>query len=99
MWGFGLSVRLTQIGERDGLVLGEVGRFRWEARLARGPVSYGLNPETLYKGTGRIARLILFEPLPGSARGRKVAAFEKGWLFGRKEHLGMIRKVVAYLGA
>lgn len=99
MFGFGAAVRLTDLGPRDGLVRGELGRYRWEARLTRGPVSYGLNPETLLKGSGRIARLVLYEQIPGMRHGRKVAAFERGWQFGRKEYLALIRRVVSYLGA
>lgn len=97
MFGFGGAVRMTDLGPRDGLVRGEVGRYSWEARLTRGPVSYGLDPETLYKGCGRIARLVLYEALPGTGVRRKVAAFDRGWQFGRKEHLSAIRRVVSYL--
>ncbi len=97
MFGFGPAVRLTDLGPRDGIVRGEVGRFAWEARLARSPVSYGLDPDTLYKGYGRIARLVLLEQIPGTRTCRKVAAFDRGWQFGRKEHLGLIERVVKYL--
>lgn len=90
-------VRLIDLGPRDGVICGECGRFRWEARLTRGPVSYGLNPATLYKGAGRIARLVLYEQLTSARAGRKVAAFDRGWLFGRKEHLPVIDRVVRYL--
>lgn len=96
MFGFATSVRLTDLGPRDGVLRGEVGRYRWEARMARGPVSYGLDPQTLYKGPGRIARFVLYETLTGSAR-RKVAAFDRGWQFGRKEFLPVIERVVRYL--
>ena len=97
MFGFGAAVRLTELGGRDGLVRGESGGFRWEVRLARGPVSYGIDPETLYKGQGRVARLVLYAPVGGTGLHRKVAAFDRGWLFGRKEHLTVIRRIVAYL--
>ena len=54
---FGPAVELTQVSARDGVLEGEFGRYAWEARLARAPVSYGLNPQTLYKGyEGRVAR-------------------------------------------
>lgn len=97
MFGFGSSVRLTDLGPRDGVVSGEIGRYLWEARLTRGPVSYGLDPATLYKGGGRIARLVLYERIADHHGRRKVAAFDKGWLFGRKEHLSVIERVVRYL--
>ena len=97
MFGFGSSVRLTDVGGRDGLLRGESGTFRWEARVTRGPVSYGIHPETLYKGQGRIARLVLYAPVAGTGLHRKVAAFDRGWIFGRKDHLPTIHRVVAYL--
>ena len=97
MLGFMGTVRLTDAGTRDGLVRGELGPYRWEARLTRGPVSYCLDPRTLYKGRGRIARLILWQQIPGTRLCRKVAAFDRGWLFGRKAHLTAIAKVVRYL--
>lgn len=97
MFGFGTSVRLTDLGPRDGIVRGECGGYQWEARLTRGPVSYGLDPQTLYKGAGRIARLVLYQGTPASRLPRKVAAFDRGWLFGRKAHLTAITRIVAYL--
>ncbi|HEY3366037.1 MAG TPA: hypothetical protein VGK74_13350 [Symbiobacteriaceae bacterium] len=97
MFSFGGLVRLTEVGARDGLISGELGRYRWEARLTRGPVSYGLDPGTLYKGAGRIARLVLYERIEGTGCSRKVAAFDRGWIFGRKSHLEVVRRVVAYL--
>lgn len=96
MFGFG-SVRLTDLGPRDGLIRGEWNRYQWEARMARGPVSYGLNPRTLYKGSGRIARLVLYEVIPGTRMRRKVATFDRGWHFGRKAHLAAVKRVVSYL--
>lgn len=97
MFGFGSSVRLTDLGPRDGVMRGEVGRYRWEARMTRGPVSYGLDPASLYKGYGRIVRLVVYEELAPRGACRKVAAFDRGWSFGRKEHLSVIERVVRYL--
>ncbi len=91
------SVRLIDLGPRDGVLRGECGPFHWEARLTRGPVSYGLDPVSLYKGAGRIARLVLYEQIPGTRVRRKVAAFDRGWLFGRKEYIGPLKRVVRYL--
>jgi hypothetical protein len=97
MFGFGSGVRLTDVGPRDGIIRGEYGPYRWEVRMARGPVSYGLDPRTLYKGAGRIARLVLYQPMGTSGVYRKVAAFDRGWLFGRSRHLAAITRVVGYL--
>jgi hypothetical protein len=90
-------IRLTDLGPRDGLLRGEIGSYCWEARLARGPVSFGLDPETLYKGRGRIARLILYRRMGQTGCTRKVAAFDRGWRFGRKAHLPLLARIVAYL--
>jgi hypothetical protein len=95
MFGLGTSVRLTDLGPRDGVMQGTCGPYHWEARMARGPVSYGLDPHTLYKGGGRIVRLVLYEQLAGTRR--KVAAYDRTWQFGRKEHLATIERLVRYL--
>lgn len=97
MFGFGSSVRLTDLGARDGLIRGDLGRYSWEARMTRGPVSYGLDPATLYKGRGRIARLALYERIGATRATRKVAMFDRGWQFGRKEHLAILERIVHYL--
>lgn len=91
------QVRLVDVGPRDGLVKGECGQYHWEARLARGKVSYGLDPETLYKGQGRIARLVLYEKIPGTSLHRKVAAYDKGWQFGRRHYMRVLQSVAQYL--
>lgn len=91
------SVRLVELGPRDGLMRGECGPYRWEANLARGPVSYGLDPKSLYKGAGRIKRLVLFAMIPGTGLTRKVAAFDRGWLFGRQQHIAVLTRLVGYL--
>lgn len=92
-------VRLLELGGRDGLMRGECGAYHWEVRLTRGPVSYGLDPQTLYKGRGRIARLILYEAIPGTSLQRKVAAYDRGWRFGRQQHIAVLRRVVGYIEA
>ncbi|MEW8979163.1 MAG: hypothetical protein AB2385_12220 [Symbiobacterium sp.] len=91
------KVRLLDVGTRDGLLRGECGPYHWEVRLTRGPVSYGLDPVTLYKGRGRIARLVLYAPIPGTRLLRKVAAFDRGWLFGRRRYLAVVQRVVGYV--
>jgi hypothetical protein len=91
------SVRLVDLGPRDGLMRGEFGAFSWEARLTRGPVSYGLDPATLYKGKGRIARLILYEAIPGTKHQRKVAVYDRGWQFGRRPYEGVLKRIVTFL--
>ncbi len=80
-----------------GPVTGRCGEFRWEAYLAGGPVSYGLHPGTLYKGPGRIVQLVVYIPIGQTGLWRKAAAFHRGWLFGRREHLALIRQVVGDL--
>lgn len=94
---FGPAVRLTRLGSRDGILEGEFGSYWWEARLARAPVSYGLNPNTLYKGQGRVARFVLYEKLPGTRLKHKVAAFDAGWLFGRRAYIAVVERIVRYL--
>lgn len=90
-------VRLTDPGPRDGTLHGHCGDWLFEARLARDEVSYGIDPETLYKGYGRVVRLIVYRSIGRDAVEIKVAAFDHGWLFGRKKHMHTLRRIVDYL--
>lgn len=97
MFGFLTPVRLTDPGQRDGVLKGRIGDCDFEARLARAEVSYGLDPATLYKGYGRIVRFVLYRSSGEAGVPVKVAAFDHGWLFGRGRHLRTVRTVVDYL--
>lgn len=100
-------VRITDLNERDGTLRGEVGQYLWEARLARKPIIDGLDPSSLYKGYGRIIRLVVFEKLAETEEGlagghrpwlfRKVASYDRGWYFGRRRHLPVIQRIVQHL--
>lgn len=84
----------------EGFVTGEMTGYLWEARLCNGPVSYGIDPVTLYKGYGRIAYLALYERLgDGAAARRRVAVFDRGWWYGRRRHLSLLADLVRSLDA
>lgn len=98
------AVRVIERVPASGVVWGRIGRYTWEARLGRKALSYGLNPQSLYKGGGRVARLVLYEQVAVAANGdpvlRKVAAYNGqagGWLFGRKRHLQVLWPLVRAL--
>lgn len=76
---------------------GRLSGYRYEAHLARGPVSYGLDPRSLYKGWGRVVRLVLYRPVPGTTLWVRAAVYHRGWLRGRKAHLELVRRVVELL--
>lgn len=76
---------------------GRLGSIAWEARLTARPVSYGLNPRTLLKGQGRVARLVLYQSIGRAKVPHKLAVYDRGWHFGRKRHLALIQRVVAEL--
>lgn len=82
--------------EQDGIIAGHIGRYGFHARLTQGPVSYGLNHHTLYKGHGRIAQLRIWR---FDARGDQVtlALYDRGWRYGRLENLGLVRRLVEVL--
>lgn len=98
------AVRVTERVPASGIVWGRIGRYTWEARLGRKALSYGLNPQSLYKGGGRVARLVLYEEAGMTRQGepvlRKVAVYNGqagGWLFGRKRHLPVLWPLVRAL--
>lgn len=96
MLSFLNPVRVTDPGPRDGILRGYTGDCEFEIRLARDAVSYGLDPDSLYKGGGRITRLVLYRMVNDDVC-VKVAAFDRGWLYGRQRHLGTVRRIVDYL--
>lgn len=81
----------------EGLVEGRIGGFRYEVRILRAPVSYGLNPQSLYKGRGRITSLTLWAPRPGTTLERKVARYDSGWIFGRQNHVALLARLLSRL--
>ena len=83
----------TQVGT----IRGQTGGYLWEARLSQGPTSYGLNPSTLYKGGGRVARLVLYQRLGAGGSVRKVAVYDRGWRYGRLRHLPAVRHLIRRL--
>jgi len=82
--------------EEDGVIAGHLGKFGFMVRLTQGPVSYGLNRSTLYKGQGRIAHLRLWR---FDERGKMItlALYDHGWRFGRLAHLSLVRRLVRSL--
>ena len=82
--------------EQDGIVAGHLGRYGYHARLTRGPVSYGLNRRTLYKGQGRIAQLRIWH-FDRSGAMVTLVLYDRGWRFGRLRHLGLVRRLVQVL--
>ena len=82
--------------EEDGVVAGHFGRYGFHARLTQGPVSYGLNQHSLYKGHGRIAQLRIWQ-FDRSGAMVTLALYDRGWRFGRRQHLGVVRRLVEVL--
>lgn len=72
---------------------GHLGRYGFMARMTQGPVSYGLNRGTLYKGSGRIAHLRIWQ-FDRSGGVETLALYDKGWRFGRIRHLRVVRRLV-----
>lgn len=96
-----MSLLASLLGRQpvEGYVRGELGSYIYEARLTRGTVSYGLDPDSLYKGWSRLARLVIYQKLTGDPEGptRKLASYDRGWHFGRQKHLALVRRVVRQL--
>ncbi len=82
--------------EQDGVIAGHIGHYGFHARLTQGRVSYGLNHSTLYKGGGRIAQLRIWR-FDRSGEMITLALYDRGWRFGRLEHLNVVRRLVQAL--
>lgn len=82
--------------EEDGLIAGHLGDYGFMARLTQGPVGYGLNRRTLYKGDGRIAQLRIWS-FSRDGQVQILALYDHGWRFGRMRHLRLVRRMVDVL--
>lgn len=100
-WEWALAVKGKPSGTagaaKSAIKKGCLGPVAWEARVTARPVSYGINPRTLLKGQGRVARLVLYQSIGRAEVPHKLAVYDHGWHFGRKRHLGLIQRVVAEL--
>ncbi|MGE5589612.1 MAG: hypothetical protein ACM3ZA_03125 [Bacillota bacterium] len=76
---------------------GWLGGVAWEARVTVRPVSYGLNPRTLLKGQGRVARLVVYQQIGRAQVPHKLAVYDRGWRYGRKRHLVLIQRIMSEL--
>ncbi|MHB9144844.1 MAG: hypothetical protein ACYC5Y_05860 [Symbiobacteriia bacterium] len=99
---FGWALAAKETGNsmaagRSAVRRGRFGTVSWEARVAASPVSYGLNPSTLLKGRGRVARLVVYQHIGRQEVPHKLAVYDRGWHFGRKRHLPIIQRVMAEL--
>lgn len=79
--------------EEDGLIAGHLGHYGFMARLTQGPVGYGLNRRTLYKGSGRIAQLRVWR-FTAKGQVETLVLYDHGWCFGRLRHLRLVRQLV-----
>lgn len=79
--------------EQDGLIAGHLGDYGFVARLTQGPVYYGLNRRTLYKGDGRIAQLRIWR-FGREGNIETLVLYDHGWHYGRMRHLRLVRRLV-----
>ncbi len=90
-----------------GYIKGRVEDFYWYALVHKEKLDYGINPQNLQKGYGRISRLCVYKEvienignpyLPISKIRRYIYAnYKRDWDVLSNSHIDMIKKLVNYL--
>lgn len=84
---------------RYGYIKGEIDHFSWYALVHKEAVEYGIDPESMETGRGRISRLCIYKDIPMSAYTKRLiyANYKRKWEVFNGSYEGMIRYLVAYL--
>lgn len=84
---------------RYGYIKGEIDGFSWFALVHREEVEFGINPENLEAGSGRVSRLCLYRDIPMSSYTKRLiyANYKREWDVFNRSYEGMIMDLVEYL--
>lgn len=84
---------------RYGYIKGEIDNFSWFALVHREDVEFGIDPENLQGGKGRVSRLCLYKDIPMSNYTKRLiyANYKRGWDVFNKSYESMIIDLVGYL--
>lgn len=84
---------------RYGYVKGEIDKFMWFALVHREHVDFGIDPETLEMGEGRVSRLCIYEDIHMLNYTKRLiyANYKRGWDVLNKSYEQMVVDLVSYL--
>lgn len=84
---------------RYGYIRGSIDKFAWFALVHKESVDFGIDPETLKMGNGRVSRLCIYEDIPMSSYTKRLiyANYKRGWDVLNKNYEKMVLDLVSYL--
>lgn len=84
---------------RYGYIKGEIDNFSWFALVHRDEVDFGIDPEKLEAGKGRVSRLCLYKDIPMSSYTKRLiyANYKREWDVFNRSYEKMIMDLVEYL--
>lgn len=84
---------------RYGYIKGEIDNFSWFALVHRDEVEFGIDPESLEAGRGRVSRLCLYKDIPMSNYTKRLiyANYKREWDVFNRSYEKMITDLVTYL--
>jgi len=90
-----------------GYLTGQIDELSWYALLHKEDVSYGINPTTLKRGSGRITRFYLYEEkssfegnpfAPSMSLKRTIhAEFDDGWKILNPNYMSYIEELISFI--
>jgi len=84
---------------RYGYIKGEIDNFSWFALVHKDEVEFGISPENLEIGKGRVSRLCLYKDIPMSNYTKRLiyANYKREWDVFNRTYEEMIIDLVGYL--
>ncbi|HHV73118.1 MAG TPA: hypothetical protein GXX41_00400 [Thermoanaerobacterium sp.] len=86
-----------------GIIYGKIDDYNWYALVQADVVDYGINPETLSKGVGRVSRLFIYKDIERDVLNQStisesvIADYRHKWNFINDDKKDIVKKLVNYL--
>lgn len=95
MW----NIKIHYSKNRYGYIRGQIDHFDWYALVHREAVPFGINPDDLEKGGGRVSRLCIYKDIPMSNYTKRLiyANYKRKWDVLNSNYEEMVKALVEYL--
>ncbi|WP_434578938.1 hypothetical protein [Thermoanaerobacterium thermosaccharolyticum] len=86
-----------------GIIYGKIDSYNWYALVQDDIVDYGINPNTLAKGSGRVSRLFVYKEVnvdtlnQNTVKDSVIADYRHSWNLLKSDQKELIKKLVNYL--
>lgn len=86
-----------------GIIYGKIDNYNWYALVQNDIVDYGINPNTLAKGSGKVSRLFVYKEVnvdtlnQNTVKESVIADYRHNWNLLSSDKKELIKKLVNYL--